>query len=248
MSIRKDAKAPLDILNMNPEAYREIGETLQQHACFRILSHAMSCVRSEEQETAIISTIEGYNDFMAAEEEAEAAADAFDKMGIEPDLDRIESLSRQDRIQEIGRGKYVRRCTIQRGTVHWTNEQPYTVLSAFKFRMEKSAEVASEAYLRSQAAQVEQRTAGRVTADQWFAIKMRDGTRDLLSLDKIGRPAVSFARSLEEIEDLPNDWSEQWEKVVQKAAKRMASRPGASVDDLVNSLAIVEGTGFDTVA
>ena len=77
---------------------------------------------------------------------------------------------------------------------------------------------------------------------------MREGTRDLLSLDKIGRPALQFANSMNEVEEMPTDWSEQWEIIVQKAAKRMAARPGSSIDDLVNSLAIVEGAGVDTIA
>ena len=112
--------------------------------------------------------------------------------------------------------------------------------------MEKSAEAASEAYLRSQAIEVEKRTGGRVKSEQWFHIKMREGTRDLLSLDKIGRPAVAFVRTMDERDEIPMDWEDQWELIVRKAAKRMASRPGASIDDLVNSLVIVDNAGVVT--
>ena len=250
MAKQAKQQAPSSILHMDAEAYREIGETLQQHACFRMLSLGMSCIRSEETESAIVSTIDGYNDFMANEEEADATADAFYTMGVsELDADDTkaqQALSRDDKEREIGRWKYIRRCTIERGTVHWTTEKPYTVTAAFGFRMEKSAEATSEAYLRSQAIEVEKRTGGRVGSEQWFNIKMREGTRDLLSLDKIGRPAVQFVRSLDERDEMPMDWDDQWELIVRKAAKRMASRPGASIDDLVNSLVIVDNAGVVT--
>ena len=248
----KKAKQPVpsSILSMDAEAYREIGETLQQHACFRMLSLGMSCIRSEETESAIVATIDGYNDFMADEEEADAAADAFYTMGVAEldatDTKAQQALSRDDKEREIGRWKYIRRCTIERGTVHWTNEKPYTVTAAFGFRMEKSAEAASEAYLRTQSIEVEKRTGGRVGAEQWFHIKMREGTRDLLSLDKIGRPAVAFVRTMDERDEMPMDWDDQWELIVRKAAKKMASRPGASIDDLVNSLVIVDNAGVVT--
>ena len=250
MAKKAKQQVPSSILSMDAEAYREIGETLQQHACFRMLSLGMSCIRSEETESAIVATIDGYNDFMADEEEADAAADAFYTMGVAEldatDTKAQQALSRDEKEQEIGRWKFVRRCTVERGTVHWTTEKPYTVTLAYGFRMEKSAEAASEAYLRTQSAEVERRTGGRVGAEQWFNIKMREGTRDLLSLDKIGRPAVQFVRSLAERDEMPMDWEDQWELIVRKAAKRMASRPGASIDELVNSLVIVDNAGVVT--
>ena len=236
----KQAKQPVpqSILSMDAEAYREVGESLQQHACFRMLSLGMSCIRTEETDSAIVATIDGYNDFKAEEEAADAAADAFYTMGV-TELDAAEtkvqqSLSRDEKEREIGRWKFIRRCTIERGTIHWTTEKPY------------SAEAASEAYLRSQSSEVERRTGGRIKAEHWFNIKMREGTRDLLSLDKIGRPTVQFVRTLPEIEEMPMDWDDQWDQIVRKAAKRMASRPGASIDDLVNSLVIVDAAGVVT--
>ena len=248
----KQAKQPVpqSILHMDAEAYREVGESLQQHACFRMLSLGMSCIRTEETDSAIVATIDGYNDFKAEEEAADAAADAFYSMGV-AELDATETkvqqnLSRNEKEREIGRWKFLRRCTIERGTVHWTTEKPYTVTAAYTFRMEKSAEAASEAYLRSQSSEVERRTGGRIKAEHWFNIKMREGTRELLSLDKIGRPTVQFVRTLPEIEEMPMDWDDQWDQIVRKAAKRMASRPGASIDDLVNSLVIVDAAGVVT--
>jgi hypothetical protein len=250
MAKKAKTPAPNCIINMDAEAYREIGETLQQHACFRMLSLGMSCIRTLETESAIVATIDGYNDFMADAEAADAAADAFYTMGVaEFDADSTkaqQSLSRDDKEKEIGRWKYIRRCTVERGTVHWTTEKPYTVTLAYGFRMEKSAEATAEAYLRSQSIEVESRTGGRVKAEQWFSIKMREGTRDMLSLDKIGRPAVDFVRSMDERDEMPMDWEDQWELIVRKAAKRMASRPGASIDDLVNSLVIVDNAGMVT--
>jgi len=247
MAKKAKQQVPSSILSMDAEAYREVGETLQQHACFRMLSLGMSCIRSEETESAIVATIDGYNDFMADEEEADAAADAFYTMGVSEldatDTKAQQALSRDEKEQEIGRWKFVRRCTVERGTVHWTTEKPYTVTLAYGFRMEKSAEATSEAYLRTQSIEVDRRTGGRVGAEQWFNIKMKEGTRDLLSLDKIGRPAVQFVRSLAERDEMPIDWEDQWELIVRKAAKRMASRPGASIDELVNSLVIVDNAG-----
>ena len=257
MSTSKRSTAPSDILSMNAEAYEEVGETLQQHCCFRILSLAMSCVRSESTETALTATIDGYNDWKAEAAEAEATADAMYSAGVseydpndggEGRTATTRTLSREQKEREIGCWKYLRGCTITRNTVHWTTEKPYMVLDALDFRMQRTAEAASKAYLKTQAEEVERRTGGKVKADYWFAIKLREGTRDLLSLDKIGRPALQFANSMNEVEEMPTDWSEQWEIIVQKAAKRMAARPGSSIDDLVNSLAIVEGAGVDTVA
>ena len=257
MSTMKRSNPPSDILSMNAEAYEEVGETLQQHCCFRILSLAMSCVRAESTETAITATIDGYNDWKAEAAEAEAQADAMYSAGVS-DYDPSDggegrtattrTLSREEKEREIGCWKYLRGCTITRNTIHWSTEKPYRVLDALDFRMLRTAEAASEAYLKTQAAEVERRTGGKVTADHWFAVKLKEGTRDLLGLDKIGRPALQFANSIDEVEDMPIDWSEQWELIVRKAAKRMAARPGSSIDDLVNSLAIVEGAGVDTVA
>jgi hypothetical protein len=236
-------KAPLDILMMNPERYQEIGETLQMHSCFRMFSLGMGSLRSEATETAITRTIDDYNenyDRMKAQDRNE---DSFEKSSAEPDPDLKPRLTRDEMVREIGRWKFIRRCTIQRNTTCYLHQhlEPYTVSDAYAFRMQNTSKDASEVFAQSSAKTLERVTGGLVDADVRFKTMMREGSKNLLSLDKIGRPAVEFVRGIEEIEELPLDWEDEWSQVVRKAANKMTKQFGISDDELINRIAIIQG-------
>ena len=236
-------KAPLDIMTLNPVRYQEVGETIQRHACQRMFSLGMSCLVSTGAEDAVTRTIDDYNENYDRLKAADRAEDSFEKMSAEPDEEQRPKLTREEMEREIGRWKYVRQCTLQRNTtsfIHQHNE-PYTVTDAYDFRMKNTGKSASEAFAKSSAETLERITGGLVTAENRFKSIMQQGNKDLVSLDKIGRPTIAFVRDIERLEEMPLEWDEAWTVIVKKVANNMTQQWGITDDELINRIAIMQG-------
>ena len=236
-------KAPLDIMTLNPARYQEVGETIQQHACQRMFSLGMSCLRSSGAEEAITRTLDNYNENHELMKAADKAEDSFEKMSAEPDEDQRPKLTREEMEREIGRWKYVRQCTLQRNTtsyIHQHNE-PYTVTDAYDFRMKMTGKDASETFAESSANTLARVTGGLVDKEVRFKSIMKQGSGNIISLDKIGRPAVAFVRDIERLEEMPIEWDEAWTVIVKKVANNMTKQWGITDDEIINRIAIMQG-------
>lgn len=236
-------KAPLDIMMLNPERYQEVGETIQQHSCQRMFSLGMSCLSTVGAEEAITRTIDNYNetyDRLKAEDRNE---DSFEKMSAEPDEELRPKLTRAETEREIGRWKYVRQCTLQRNTtsfIHQHNE-PYTVTDAFDFRMKMAGKDASETFAESSANTLSRVTGGLVDKEVRFNTIMKQGSGNIISLDKIGRPTVAFVRDIDRLEEMPLEWEEAWAIIVKKVANKLTKQWGITDDEIINRIAIMQG-------
>jgi hypothetical protein len=208
-----------------------------------MFSLGMSCLRATGQEAAITRTVDDYNENLDRMKAADRAEDEFEKMCAEPDEERKPRLTREEMEKEIGRWKYVRQCTLQRNTTSFLHGhlEPYTVTDAYAYRMEKSAEQASETFARSSAEALERITGGLAKAEHRFAALMKQGNKDLLSLDKIGRPTIAFIRDIERLEEMPDEWDEAWTTIVKKAADSMSKQFGMTDDEIINRIAIMQG-------